>query len=36
MDPVVVRFTDTEWRPVYEGERCQYVIDQDGCRIGGD
>ena len=31
-----VQFTDTQWRPVYEDESGQFVIDDDGgCTIHG-
>ena len=36
MQPVAyVRFTDTEWRPVYEDDRGQFVIDEDECKVRG-
>jgi len=37
VDPLAyVQFTDTEWRPVYEDESGQFVIDDDdGSKVRG-
>ena len=36
MQPVAyVRFTDTEWRPIYEDDRGQFVIDEGECKVRG-